>query len=164
MRPPQFDEDLGFIRRMWIVERVGWTMLSLFLAAALLGAFGTGLFSEVKAGPPDGAYTATYGRFERMQAPVTVRVSLKPKAASAREVVVWISSEYLSAMTVNGVTPRPERVLLGAGRVLFVFPQDNGPHGAEVRFNVEADSPGTVAGELGVGEAAAVPIRQFFYP
>lgn len=159
MQAPRFDEDLGFVRKMWLAERIGWTLLTTILLAALLGAFGTGLFSTVETVGPNGAYSVSYNRFERVQSPVTLRV--RP-AHTGRRTVVWISASYLHRVTVNSILPEPESMTLDADRVLFSFATAS-PGGA-IRFELEGGSAGPVAGELGVDDAAAVPIRQFFYP
>ena len=161
MSAPQFDEDIGFLRRMWVAERIGWVALSAVLVAAALGLFGSGLLSRVEASPPGGAYKVTYGRFERMQSPMTLRVM--PGRSDGGVTRVWISSSYLDGMTIQGILPEPQEMVLDGDRVLFRFPR-NGPTAAAIKFSLEGDSPGPVTGELGVDDAGAVPIRQFFYP
>lgn len=160
MQAPHFDQDLDFLRKMWLAERIGWVLLTMILLAALLGAFGTGLFSAVETVAPNGAYTVSYDRFARIRSPVTLRV--RP-AHAGRRVVVWISAAYLDRVSVNSILPEPESTTLGADRVLFSFAATAAP-GVAIRFELEGGSAGPAAGELGVDEAAAVPIRQFFYP
>lgn len=161
MHAPQFDEDLDFLRKMWIAERVGWIFLSAVLVAAALGAFGSGLLSQVEVAPPGGAYRVSYGRFERMQSPVTLRVM--PGRSNGGVTEVWISSSYLDRVSVKEIVPEPERTVLGAGRILFRF-ASSGESVAAIRFSLEADNAGAATGELGVDDAHAVTIRQFFYP
>ena len=161
MNAPQIDEDLGFLQRMWVVERVGWTLLSAVLIAAALGAFGSGLFSTVEAAPPGNGFSVNYARFERMQSPVTLEVT--PGRSGGGETLVWISSSYLDKVSVNAIMPEPERMVLGGNRIEFHF-ATSGPSPAAIRFSMEADEAGPATGEIGVDESGAVPIRQFFYP
>lgn len=158
----QIDEDPGYLRKMWLVERAAWLLLIAVLLAAALGAFGTGLFSKVEVGPPDGSYTLSYGRFERMQSPAELRVV--PARPRGRHTLVWINASYLDQVSIAGILPRPESVILGSDRILFRFSTGGGPSVAAIRFNLEGERAGRAFGELGVDDREAVQIRQFYYP
>jgi hypothetical protein len=74
----QIDEDPDAQRRHWIAERVGWTVITLVILAALLGLFGSGWLSEASVGTPEGALRLEYSRFGRFLAPTTLRLHLGP--------------------------------------------------------------------------------------
>jgi hypothetical protein len=42
----EIGEDLKFEKWQWTVERIGWLVMVGFIVAAMLGAFGRGLFSK----------------------------------------------------------------------------------------------------------------------
>ena len=159
----QIAENLGFQRRMWIAERVGWAVLAAIVVAAVLGAFGMGLFGGVHASGPDRSFGVEYRRFGRMQSPSSLRVSLSPRTDD-RELRIWISSSYLDRFQVQTIQPEPESTVIGDHRVTFVFALGGAGAAGTVSFMLEAQQPGTARGEIGVGDGAGLDIRQFFYP
>lgn len=162
--PVPWNEDVRFHQKFWVVERIGWMLLLLVLAAALLGAFGDGLLSRVRVGPADRSFDASFVRFARKQAPVTLRLEVRPAARIDGSLTVWISSDYLERFTVNAVIPKPERVVIHDGGTEYRFAVGSSLDAAVVRFSLEADSAGHVSGAIGTSRESSVPIRQFFFP
>src|SRR5262245_45193555 len=76
-RSSPIPEDMTFQERLWLVERVGWAMMGLFVVFALLGVFSSGVSSETRAATADGAVVVEYQRFAHRTARshFTIRVA-----------------------------------------------------------------------------------------
>jgi hypothetical protein len=160
-RRPDVDEDLAFQLKDWRVQRAGWAVLTLILAAGLSGLFGPGPLSNATAS--DGyALHVQYERFVRHggQTNLTVRLA----SADPGPLQVTIGREYLSAFHVRQILPAPVRVQAGDSDLVYTFegPRQSGP--VELKFFLQPESLGSHAGNLSAGPGPAVTLRQFTYP
>ena len=62
-RDLEISEDIVFQRRSWVMQRVGWGLMALFLATGPTGAFGVGPLSSTSAIRED--LKVSYERFPR---------------------------------------------------------------------------------------------------
>lgn len=162
--PAPVNEDIGFQRKMWVVERFGWTLLALVVVSAVMGAFGDGVLSEVRAGPADRSFEASYLRFARKQAPLTLRLEVRSAGRPGGSMTVWISSDYLERFTLNAISPEPDQAIAEANGTEYRFATGGDPDTVVVRFSLEPERAGDASGAIGVSEEASVPIRQFIFP
>jgi hypothetical protein len=72
-------------------------------------------------GRQDGPLWAEYHRFWRLKSPMSLRLYFVPQAARSGQARVWLSRSYLEAMSVQHVTPQPQRVEAGPDRLTYVF-------------------------------------------
>jgi hypothetical protein len=163
MRTLQIAEDLAFQRRAWIAERVGRAGCGAILLAAVLGVFGVGPLGNARVSSADGSLTVEYPRFAGAQRPLTLHVRLDVAAPRDGELRLWLAREYVEELSIQHITPPPDRVELDAERVTFVFGWRGDAGGAVVAFTNEAERAGTVAGLVGAG-GVAVAVRHFLYP
>jgi hypothetical protein len=160
-RRPAVDEDLAFQQKDWRVQRAGWAVLALIIAAGLAGLFGPGPLSNATASGGDVLHVQ-YERFVRHggQTNLTVRVA----SADPGPLQVTIGREYLAAFHVRQILPAPVRVQAGDSDLVYTFegPRQAGP--VELKFFLQPESLGSHAGRLSAGPGAAVTLRQFTYP
>jgi hypothetical protein len=81
--------------------------MALFLLAALLGLFGSGLLNQVTASTPDGVGQLDDERLTRYVAPTSLRLTVAPAAASEGVVDLWLNHAYLQAVQLEQVVPEP---------------------------------------------------------
>ena len=67
--PLELHQDPRFTRRIAAIQRAGWVVMGLVIAAALLGLFGAGPLSRATAEAADGTLRLEYDRFGRLSAP-----------------------------------------------------------------------------------------------
>lgn len=160
-------QDLEFQHRAWMVQRAGWVLMALAVLAALLGLLGSGgPWSRASAGMPGTPSPAQvdYDRFGRVSAPTTLELRLAPYSAQAGQVSVWLNSEYLAGVGVERVTPVPERMEAGPGRLAFVFALRDAQGPMAVKLHLKPERPGLLKGELALDNGQVLRFRQFIYP
>lgn len=157
----EIDQDMPFQERMWRAQRVGWAIMALLLVAALLGAFGTGLLSRATA--ESGPLQVQYDRFVRFESPAQLEVRVAPGAAGD-DVRVTLSHEYLRHLLVEHITPQPEQVLDGGGRLTYVFALAGAGEPAEITFHLRPERPGLLHAQVGLTDGQPTSFTQFVYP
>jgi hypothetical protein len=155
-------EDMAFQERDWRVQRVGWVVMALIAAAALLGLFGPGLLNRVV--ETSGPLEARFRRFERNEAPTSLELSVSGEATRGGTVRVWLSREYLSGVDLDQVTPEPARVTSAESRLVYEFPVRPGGDAIEVSFQFQPARAGVLRGRVGLEGGPSVPVSQFVYP
>jgi hypothetical protein len=162
----EVDEDLSFQRRAWLVQRVGWILMLLFVAAALAGVFGAGALSRARAEVP-GLLSVEYERFGRFETTETVKVRVEPAATTAKTVRISIDRNFLESLRLESVMPAPSRVEVGSGRGLYVFDVVEPGAPMTVTFDFQPEKIGRSEGRVGLESASEpryVALRRFVYP
>jgi hypothetical protein len=160
----ELDQDLKFQRRSWRVQRIGWIIMAIILAAAFLGLFGTGPLSDTTVSDPSGNLRLEYERFIRFNSPTVLRIAVRPEAAPDGNLQLWFSRDYLEGVRIEQITPRPLQEELSNGRLVYTF---LGPILGDltiIEFHLTAYQTGTLNGQFGINDGQALQFRQFSYP
>lgn len=160
----QLDQDVGFHRRAWFVQRVGWGVMALIVLAAFLGLAGSGPLTRVDAREADGAFEVVYSRFVRHRAPETIEVKVAGAALDEDELRLHVSRSFLEGISVESVQPEPSSVEVGSDRIVYVFDLVQAGAPVMVEFEVRYDDVGTKRGTVRVEGQRAVTVKQFVYP
>lgn len=107
-------------RAAWRVERVGWVIIALLLAATLLGAFGGGPISHARSGSTQ-ALAVEYDRLLRSHAPTEYRFQAHPSVATGGVVRLRIDNVLMDLMEVDSIVPAPDAQMGGVGYTEFAF-------------------------------------------
>jgi len=162
-RRPMFDEDIGFQRRQWRVERFGWAAMVLVIIAALAGVLGGGGIVELATASDSTSLTEVrYARFARYSSSTTLEVNVTA-SASGRPMRLSISDQYLGAMNVRAITPSPISTSIASRQHVFVFDRAASA-AATIRFELVPQSIGRHEGWIAVDGAAPVFFSHFVYP
>jgi hypothetical protein len=157
------NEDLAFERREWFLQRVGWGALALILLFGLGGAFGNGPLSSAEAGD-ENLLRVEYQRFVRHGHPMEILFNVAPPAITVPEVHLSLSREYLSAFTLQHITPEPERTESTDDALLFVFAARERHVPLEVTFTLQPEKFGQHTASIALNTGAPITIHQFTYP
>ena len=160
----QVEEDIGFERKEWKVERIAWLVMLLVVLAATAGLFGNGLLSRTTKSTSDGQLEIAYQRFARSGGRTTLEVTVAPGVSQEDEVKVLVSRGYLSRFQIRQVTPEPDSAESSGDSLAFVFKVGDSRSPLEVEFNLEAEAAGRTRGTVAVGEGPALRFSQFVYP
>lgn len=156
-RTIEIDEDIAFQRKEWFWQRVGITVLSLFIAAALVGLTGSGgVLNHGEAGERGAAVSVEYDRVVRRGA--TTSMTLHFHNDPPGFIQFWISAPYLDAVHVESVSPMPQTVTVEESRHVYTI-RAASPDVA-VTLDVQHKSWGRLDAEVGVVGGPSVQFRQ----
>ena len=155
-------DDISFQERTWRVQRVGWVVMALLVAAALAGAFAWGPLSRAEA--QGEGLRIEYERFERYQAPSEIRVRLTAESVADGGVVLVLDGNYTERVPLERVDPEPERSAPTVGGHVLYFPVPRDTPPGTVLFQIRPQRVGLVRGQIGIAGAAPVSFTQFVWP
>ena len=113
------EEDMGFQRRMWTVQRAAWIGIGVLLCLALTGLFGQGGWSRATASTAENALAVEYERFQRITR--LARFDIRIAASESQEVTLRLSRLFQQGYEVTSIQPRPLRSSAGPENLEFVF-------------------------------------------
>jgi hypothetical protein len=154
----EINEDLVFQKRSWTVQRIGWVIMALVLAAALLGLFGAGPLSRATAGTEDEALWVEYDRFSRLLKTTDLKVHATSESGEVR---LWISREYLEKVEISHITPTEDSAEAAQDGVFYVF-QSAEP--LTIVIHLRAAQAGLISGEMRLDGGPSQEFTQFIYP
>lgn len=134
----QLPDDERFLRRNWGVQRVGWGVMILLVAATLLGALGRGPLSK---GTRQGdGFVVEWDRVTRHESPAELRIVVPPPidGPPEREVVLSLSHDFLEAVELESIIPGPVESSATADEVFFVLRGARAPMRVRVSFRPQA--------------------------
>lgn len=156
-------EDQATTEREWRVQRAGWVVMALVVAAALAGVFGTGPLSWSSASAGDGSLTVEYSRFVRNGGPLALHLRVASSAAADGEVRVVLGQELLDSLEVSQIVPQPRsQASTGDGVVLTFALEGDGPLQATV--SATGDAMGRRDAAVGLDGEPPLEFWQVFYP
>jgi len=161
----EIGEDIVYQRRAWAVERAGWVVVCLLLAAGLLGLCGSaGPLDRGTAGERDGPLFVQYPRFPRHGGQMTLTIRLGPESVRDGEARVRIDAAFLGRFQLESALPEPESVELDDDRLTYVFRAETATEPLVVTFTLRPERYGLQRGRIGIPDGPDVALRQFVYP
>jgi hypothetical protein len=158
----EIGEDIKHQQREWRAEHIGWLLMALLLAGALLGLLGPGPFSSATAGTSP--LWVEYNRFDRYQAPAMLKIHLGPGTGQSGTTRVWIDREYIQGMEVQDIEPEPDSMEVSSDRITYVFQVPKQDQPIVVVYHVQANSYGSARARLGVEGGPQIHFTQFIFP
>lgn len=159
----QLPEDMEFQRRSWVIERIGWTLMGVAVAASAAGLTGPGPLSRARETDPVGLLELEYFRVERRNSDVSLRVTASSGTVAEGRLRLLLGHEYLRKVRVERVVPEPVAARTGAEGVTYSFLA--GPSGpVRVAFHARAEESGGVSGRLSIPEGPALEFGQVILP
>jgi hypothetical protein len=162
----EIDQDLDFQRRSWVVQRIGWIFMTLFVLSAGVGLLGSGPLSHARAEAP-GAMSVEYQRVARLETSETLTVRLEAAATAGTGVRLSLDRQFLDSARMASVLPPPTRVESAAGRLIYVFAVAEPGTPMVVTFNFEPQEIGRHRAIVGLESSPAprsLTFHQLVYP
>jgi hypothetical protein len=123
--PPEIariEAGIGFQRRVWRAERIGWVAMLALVAAALGGLFGGGgPLARGEAG--DGGLRADWPRIARLGAGAPIRVTLPPEPG-AQVAELRLPADFPARWRLREIAPTPLEAEGGAGAFVLRLRRD----------------------------------------
>jgi hypothetical protein len=138
--PPEIariEEGIGFQRRVWRAERIGWALMLALVLAALGGLFGGG-GPLARGQARDGGLEADWPRMARLGAGAPIRVTLPPEPG-AREAELRLPADFAARWRVREIAPAPLEAEAGAAAFVLRLRRDPDGHAA---VSIEAEPEG----------------------
>lgn len=159
----EINEDKSFEKSEWRLQRLGWAAMAGIAVAAALGFFGPGLLNSQEASG-DGI-KVRFSRFERMNSPAPIKVSVDSGAVRGDLVQIWFSLEYANALEIRGATPPPESGLTAGDRVVYTFrAKPNQPATITFHSRLTEGTAGFLRGRIGLVSGGETEFWQFVWP
>lgn len=163
MRGLDLDDNMDFQRRSWRAQRTAWAILAAVLAAALLGAFGTGPLSWTSAGDARTFASVHYDRFQRWSAPATLKIDIPAGVSRADGVVVEAGGELLKGFKIEILRPEPVRSVAIEDGIRFHFATLAGVP-ATLYIHLRAERIGYFRPTIRIADGQPIEIPIFVYP
>jgi hypothetical protein len=157
-------QNLGFQRKEWRVQRIGWVVMALLILASLLGLTGRGVLARASIGDTGSRLQLTYSRFDRLEAPTTLDLQIAGDAVTGEQVELSVDRDYLQSVHVEQVVPEPEEVRSAGNRLTYVFGVDEPEQPMTITFDLRHTSFGPKSGEVGLADEPALDFGQFVFP
>jgi hypothetical protein len=171
-RHPELDIEFDprFERRSHVVQMALWGLMGAAILASVLGAFGTGLWSDDSAtahGQP--SIKVRYDSTVRLQSENEIIVEVSdPPPEPADTVEIEISRSLWADIHLTEVNPDAEGVTVTDDSYIYEFKVDDWNETITVFFEFRYDHWGTVGGDFqaraGDSESPVVSISQFVFP
>lgn len=155
-------QEPEFQRREWLVERVGWALLTLFVVAGLLGLLGPGPLGDATATGDQGLVEVSYGRVAHYEADDFLSFRLDPAAVEEDTVTVTLTGSWLSGVDVQGVSPAPGEELVTDDGVVYEFAVEE-PGDLTVTVAFRAQDVGPLTADVAVG-TDSLSLTQYVLP
>lgn len=120
-------EDMRFQKRSWLVERVGWIVLTAIAVAGLTGLGGNGpaSWAHASAGP----LSVSYERFQRATRTAAFVFDLTP---ASNESTLHLDPPFQRNFEYTSIQPAPVRSRIGPNGIDFTFAAAQGGPGRVV--------------------------------
>lgn len=100
-------EDMRLQERSWLAERIGGSLLALFIVLALLGVFSNGVLSAAKAERDTVALSVDYERFQRRSA--QTHFAIQARKQTEDEIWLRLGRAFQDTYEIESVRPQPVR-------------------------------------------------------
>lgn len=154
-------QDDRFQRREWRIERVGWTLLGLFVAAGLVGLLGAGPFSWATNRSPQGLVQVSFQRVTHHESDDSITITVDPEAIENGTVLVELTGSWVSGVDRQATTPQPTTESAIPEGVALEIPARPGE--ATMTITFRAQRYGALRGDLTVN-GDQVSFTQFVLP
>jgi hypothetical protein len=119
-RTLEIDADARFQTREWLAQRMGISLMALFVIAALLGLTGAGgVLNDGTAVSGSGDVRVEYDRIVRRSA--TTSMTLHLHSDPPGFIQFWVSAPYLEAVDIESVAPTPQTVTVEDSRHVYTI-------------------------------------------
>lgn len=166
----QLVRDPKFQRVEWLLQRVGWGLLSAVVLMGLAGLLGKGPLSDATAASPDRGVRVEYSRFLRWGDRTEVTLFVQPSVAvGSGSLELSLPAEYVDRMQVETIYPQPNETRITSHRRHYLFAtgsdrrdQSKGP--LQITLQLDPGRVGSHKADLRINDQPAVWISQFVYP
>jgi hypothetical protein len=151
----EIDENLKLQERGWIIQRIGWLLMAVFVLSGLLGLFGEGPLSKkiITAGNQK----LEYQKFSRHEARMELKFDLNSGATGN---MISFTNQYLEKFRIESILPEPKTNQVTNERIQYYF-EGSGP--MTITFYLVPQAFGNM-NEKVLANNQQLNFHQFIYP
>jgi hypothetical protein len=152
----ELNDDIAYQKKFWVIERIFWIFLFLFIIASCLGLFG-----ESPLGPASikkENLKIIYGKFLRFGDSTNIKIIIPANANP----ILGISKEYIENLDSISIVPFPEKNYYVNNQVKYIFMADESKP-LEITISFKTDKRGTLKGFV-ENDGIVINFSQFVYP
>ena len=146
------------------MEQIGWVLMGLLLATALIGLFGAGPLSRATAGKRGSLLWIEYNRFDRYEAPTKFKVHVGSELTSTNVLELWLNQDFLDKAEIEHASPEPDSFEATPNGAVYHFKLARTNEPVTLLLQFRATGYGSVPVQLGIRDGPQVRFKQFFYP
>lgn len=161
-RTIDLDDDPDFERRDRVVTRVGMTLLTLFVLAAVLGLLGPGPLSSGTTTSDDGAIAMERNAIGHIEADDSISLLLDGSTVDGDLVTVELTGSWVAGVDLTSISPAPAAQRLVPEGMVLEFDVER-PGELEVMLHFRAKDLGRLALTAATGDST-VSLTQFVLP
>lgn len=151
----QINEDIDLHRKGWIVQRVGWVLMFIFVLCAALGLFGNGIVSHKNVNK--NGISISYERFGRHESNTRIEIDANARNGT---IEIVLSGNFTESYKIEKVVPEPAEQKIRHGSKVYVFTAEGPGH---LTFFVSALKRGTIRNTLAVN-GTDFNLESYIYP
>ena len=151
----QIDDNINLHITGWILQRIGWGLMFIFLVCAALGLFGQGVLSRAQIS--HAGITIKYERFFRREAKMELEI-ISTRSMNGLQVV--LPPDFTRNFEVEGILPQPAEQKISEGSVVMSFAAQGA---GEIAFFLKPRQAGNSTATIKINETD-FKISQFIYP
>ncbi|URN98363.1 hypothetical protein NB069_17060 [Leclercia adecarboxylata] len=141
-------------------HRFGFVLLLLIIAAALLGLFSGGYFSEATKTTAAHNLQVEYQRFGRLQTPVELKITVP--GADPAPLALRIGGDYMARIQTDNIWPQPDNMYSEGGEMVLVYQAPR--RDFTVWLYTTPHRPGKTDTTVTVNNQPGLSFWQFIYP
>ncbi|MGC0926767.1 hypothetical protein WKH21_08995 [Pantoea agglomerans] len=155
-------EDMRWIRREWLIQRIGEYVLIALVILGACGLFSKGVLSNGSARSPDGTNQVEYERFGRVESNMDMRI--RYNAPVTDRFTVTIGGGALDNLQIQTLQPQPlEAVTIGSDLRLTFSARNTGPDHA-IWLGLQPRNAGRIHVTIHGDGHAPARFTQWIYP
>ncbi|HAL44974.1 MAG: hypothetical protein A2Y12_06615 [Planctomycetes bacterium GWF2_42_9] len=152
----QINDDIGFQKKIWVLERIFWVLLFLFIVICILGVFGQSPFGPASIEKND--LKITYDKFLKFKDPSTIKIIIPANANP----VLGISKDYMESLEEVSFIPFPDKNFYADNQIKYIFMADQSKP-IEITISFNAGKNGKLKGYL-KNNGTVINFSQYVYP
>jgi hypothetical protein len=157
----EIDDDIRHHERAWLMKKILWALMIVFVLAVILGYVGGGE-SSIRT-ITSNKMSVTYHRYAHSSAPTLMSISLSYPLEDT--VAIVFTNDYMSKINIENIIPEPVSVAAGDGIVTYFFLADKklGKDKLKVDYLMNADKFGSYNFSV-MTRNDRVNLNQFIFP
>lgn len=153
------DENIELHEKAWVIQRVGWAVLGVFVIMACLGLFGTGWLSHARL--EEQGNVVQYERFGRLSTPFSM--TLYAPADDEGIIRIRIPQDYFSRYELQTIVPKPSEQTVENGAYYFRYDHIDQANINAIRLYLLPKRMGSISQTIAVNDTPFT-LTQFVYP